>query len=163
MAKNKLHFLEDRGYEVVKCLDLEDERYRLLRGEEIILDDSANEDYYGDKESVAEIFAEYVKNEVLPEELRVESALSACDNGMGYTITNSIVLTDNVKLMTFVSNNGIAQSTAVVYDDGMIFVTDDWQGDYAESLEEIEEYDWHSLDGRQAVIIDGLPRILELQ
>lgn len=160
MVKTNLQFLERRGYEVVRCLDLEDERYRLLRGEEIILDDSACEDYYGDKESVAGIFAEYVKDKVLSEELRVESALSVSDNGMGYTVINSITLKDHAKLMTFVSNNGVAKSSAVIYDDGMIFVTDDWQGDYAERLEEIEEYDWHSLDGRRAVIIDGLPRIL---
>lgn len=161
MKKSKaINFLGSRGYDVVRCIDPEDERYRLMRGEEIILDDSACEDYYGDKETVAEIFAQYVKEYVQPEEQKIEAALSAYDNGIGYTIIQSITLTDDAKLMTFVSDNGIAKSTAVVYDDGMIFITDDWQSYYAENVEQIDGYDWYTLDGRKAVVLNGLPRIL---
>ena len=157
---NTIQFLASRGYNVERCINSEDERYRLMRGEEVILDDSACEDYYGDKETVADVFAEYVKEYDLPEEQCIEAALSAYDNGMGYTIIQSIQVANDAKLMTFVSDNGIAKSSAVVYDDGMIFVTDDWQGCYSESLDEIEDYDWHTLDGQGAVMVDGLPRVL---
>lgn len=154
-----IQFLKSRGYNVERCIDPE-ERYRLVRGEEVILDDSACEDYYGDKETVAEVFAEYVKEYDLPGERRVEEALSKYDDGIGYTIIQSIQVASDVKLMTFASDNGIAKSSAVVYDDGVVFVTDDWQGYYAESLDEIEDYDWYTLDGKRAVIVDGLPRVL---
>lgn len=66
MEQNSIKFLESRGYRVERCID-DEERYRLMRGEEIILDDSACEDYYGDKETVAD-FASYVKEYVQPEE-----------------------------------------------------------------------------------------------
>lgn len=157
---NTIQFLESRGYSVERCIDDEDERYRLMRGEEIILDDSACEDYYGSRDDVADIFAEYVRENTLPEEQAVEQALSKYDDGIGYTIIQTIQVADDAKLMTFVSDNGIAKSTAVVYDDGTIFVTDDWQGYYAESFDEIEELDWYTLDGERAVIMDGLPRVL---
>lgn len=157
---NTIQFLESRGYSVERCIDPEDERYRLVRGEVVILDDSACEDYYGDKETVADVFAEYVKEYDLPGERRIEAALSKYDDGMGYTIIQSIQVADDAKLMTFVSDNGIAKSSAVVYDDGTVFVTDDWQGYYAESLNEIEDCEWHTLDGQRAVIVDGLPRVL---
>lgn len=160
MKQSAIKYLESRGYSVERCINPEDKRYRLMRGEEIIIDDSACEDYYGDEETVAEIFAAYVKEYVQPEEQKVEAALSAYDDGIGYTIIQSITLTDDAKLMTFVSDNGIAKSTAVVYDDGTIFVTDDWQCRFAESLDEIEDYDWYTLDDHRAVIIDGLPREL---
>lgn len=160
MNTPSLDFLESRGYSVERCINPEDERYRLMRGEDIILDDSACEDYYGTQDEVAEAFASYVRECVQPEEQKVEAALSAYDDGIGYTIIQSIPVSDDAKLMMFVSDNGIAKSTAVVYDDGTVFVTDDWQGYYAESLDEIEDYDWHTLNGQRAVIVDGLPRVL---
>lgn len=52
--------LERKGYELVRCIDTE-ERYRLTRGGEIIFDDSANEDFYGDEDTVANIFWEMLK------------------------------------------------------------------------------------------------------
>lgn len=58
---NAIQFLRSRGYSVERCLDPEDERYRLMCGEEIVLDDSACEDYYGTVDEVAEVFAEHVK------------------------------------------------------------------------------------------------------
>ena len=154
-----IDFLAKRGYRIERCID-NDERYRLMRGEEIILDDSACEDFYGTQDEVAEVFALYVKDNVQPEEQRVEAALSAYDDGIGYTITQSLPLEDGARLMTFVSDNGIAESSAVVYPDGTIFVTDDWQTYYAENAEQIDGYDWHTLDGRKAVIMDGLPRVM---
>lgn len=159
-STKSINFLESRGYDVVKCINPEEERYMLMRGTEVIIDDSACEDYYGDKETVAEIFASYVREYVLPEEQHVEAILSKHDYGMGYTIIQSIPVSDDAKLMTFVSDNCAAKSTAVVYNNGTIFVTDDWQGYYAESLSEIEDYDWHTLDGQRAIIMDGLPRVL---
>lgn len=156
-----INFLESRGYDVVRCIASEDERYMLMRGDQIIIDDSACEDYYGDKETVAEIFASYVREYVLPEEQHVEAILSKHDYGMGYTIIYSIPVSDDAKLMTFISDNCVAKSTAVVYDNGTIFVTDDWQGCYADSFSEIEDYDWHTLDGQRAVVMNGLPRLLK--
>lgn len=159
MKQKNFEWLKSRGYVIIRCIDNE-ERYRLMRGDEIVLDDSACEDYYGDKETVTEVFAEYVREYVLPEEQQVEAALSAYDDGMGYTIIQSVNLTDDAKLMTFVSDNGIAKSSAVVYGDGTIFVTDDWQGSFAETHDEIEDYTWYTLDGRKAVILDSLPHVI---
>lgn len=155
-----LDFLEKRGYTVERCLDPEDERYRLMRGNEIILDDSACLDYYGSMDDVAEYFAEYVREYVMPGEKQVEDAISKFDNSMGYTIVQSIDVAKDVKLMTFISDNGTAKSSTVVYDDGTIFVTDDWQGCYAECFEDIEDYDWHLLNNLRVAIVDGLPRLL---
>lgn len=90
----------------------------------------------------------------------VEAALSAYDNGTEYSIVKSIDLTNDAKLVSFVSEDGMAESSAVVYNDGTVFVTDDWQGGYAESFEEIEDFEWYTLGGQRAIIMDGLPKIL---
>lgn len=56
---------------------------------------------------------------------------------------------------------GIDAITAafIVYPDGSIFQQYDWQGGYPENREEIADFDWLAEDGRDAVVIEGLPRI----
>lgn len=36
----------------------------------------------------------------------------------------------------------------------------DWQGAHPETAEEIEEFDWIREDGKSAVVLHGLPRVI---
>lgn len=51
-------------------------------------------------------------------------------------------------------------SSAIVYGDGKdLFVQDDWQGDYPETFEEIENFGWMHESGKIGIIFNGLPKI----
>ena len=76
-----------------------------------------------------------------------------------FIITEEMELDDDVTLFLF--ENEYCKSTAIGYSDGLLFVTGDWQqSTRPESLDEIEKYDWFTVDWRRAVIFDKLPRVL---
>ena len=37
---------------------------------------------------------------------------------------------------------------------------EDWQGGVPATQKDIEEFDWLSEDGKDAIVLDGLPRLL---
>lgn len=45
-----------------------------------------------------------------------------------------------------------------VYNDGELFHLRDWQSARPESLDEMEDFDWLTEDGRPAVMLNGRPR-----
>lgn len=53
------------GYEFTVERSISGDYYRLLYGETLVFDDSACGDFYGDIEAVADIMAEYIKEETL--------------------------------------------------------------------------------------------------
>lgn len=150
--------LEKKGYEIDKDL-IDDDLYRLLRNDNIVFDDSAYEDFYGEEEEVAQVFVSMLA-ETWKEESKVEQALRAyaAEHDDALTIVDSIDLPEEAKLYVFKGTG--YQSCAVVHADGTIFVLDDWQSnDYPEDFEWIEDYEWYTLDGRMAVVMNGLPRV----
>ncbi len=58
---------------------------------------------------------------------------------------------------------GVAHTSVIVYNDGTIFTPMDWQGEYAETFEEVAENDhiiWRTIDNKEVVMLDGKPRLL---
>ena len=51
-------------------------------------------------------------------------------------------------------------TSAIIYNDGTLMHLFDWQGGRPENLNEIEEYSWLSEDGKRAIIVNRLPRLL---
>lgn len=65
---------------------------------------------------------------------------------------------DGVYLILFSCDD--YDACAVAYDDGSVFIQNDWRGSHPESFDEIEGYSWIDAETlRQAVVINGLPRI----
>ena len=75
------------------------------------------------------------------------------------TITKEIELPEGATMYLF--KCGVVKSSAISYKDGSLFVIDDWQATRPESYEDIKDFAWFfGTDGRRAVILNGLPRIL---
>lgn len=72
-------------------------------------------------------------------------------------ITKEIELPDNATLYLF--SCGDCKASAVCYKDGTTFVLDDWQSSRPESFDEIKDYSWKTIDGKEVITFDGLPRI----
>ena len=51
-------------------------------------------------------------------------------------------------------------SAAIIYNTGELFHLKDWQGGVPATQKDIEEFDWLSEDGKDAIVLDGLPRLL---
>ena len=56
--------------------------------------------------------------------------------------------------------NGEFETSAYIYEDGTLFHLHDWHGAHPETLDEIKDFEWVSLDGRPAVILENAPRLL---
>ena len=54
----------------------------------------------------------------------------------------------------------IVTSAAIIYNTGELFHLKDWQGGVPATQKDIEEFDWLSEDGKDAIVLDGLPRLL---
>lgn len=52
------------------------------------------------------------------------------------------------------------ESAAFAYNYGEVFVLTDWQGARPEKLSEVEQFDWISVKGQPAIILNSYPRIL---
>ena len=50
-------------------------------------------------------------------------------------------------------------SAAIIYNTGELFHLKDWQGGVPATQKDIEEFDWLSEDGKDAIVLDGLPRL----
>lgn len=79
-------------------------------------------------------------------------------NDVNYTITDEIEVNENVTLYLF--EGEFVKSAAVGYSDGTLFVLSDWQSSRPESVSEIADYDWRTIDWREAIIVNELPRML---
>lgn len=52
------------------------------------------------------------------------------------------------------------KSAAILYKTGELFHLKDWQGGHPANIDEIVDFNWVNEEGRDAIILGGLPRIL---
>lgn len=88
----------------------------------------------------------------------VEARMSAIGGGCKCKVINAVELDDAV--MYTIKVDDCLTTCAIVYEDGTLFHLWDWQGAHPETAEEIADYDWRTEDGRRAVMLDGMPRVL---
>ncbi len=75
------------------------------------------------------------------------------------TITKEIELPEGATMYLF--DCWDCKTSAICHKDGTVFVMRDWQEPTRpKSFEEIKDYKWCRADGRDAIIVDGLPRLL---
>lgn len=53
-------------------------------------------------------------------------------------------------------------SAAIIYNTGELFHLKDWQGGVPATQKDIEEFDWLSEDGKDAIVLDGLTKTLNI-
>lgn len=75
-------------------------------------------------------------------------------------ITDRIDLKEGAELILFECDGWNCASSAVLHQDGTLFVLTDWQCSRPESLEELYQYEWITTDGHLGVMFDGLPKYL---
>ena len=88
---------------------------------------------------------------------KLEDVLTALADGEQCVIQSQIELNEEAKMYHFICG-GVIKAACIVYNDGTLFHQWDWQCGRPNSFEEIEEFDWSSVDGRRAIVMDGLPR-----
>jgi hypothetical protein len=91
--------------------------------------------------------------------MKIEKILEELAEGFPCVIQKEIELNEEAKMYHFVCDN-IIEAACIVYNDGTLFHQWDWQSGRPNTFEEIEEYMWCSVDGRQAIVLNGLPRLL---
>ena len=78
---------------------------------------------------------------------------------VNFTITDDIEIDETASLFLF--ENDFCKAAAVGYESGELFVMRDWQEpSRPETPGEISNYDWCTIDWHDAMVFDGLPRIL---
>ena len=96
-------------------------------------------------------------NEALSLIQQAEKNMSGKD--VAFTVTDDIKIDDTAHLFLF--ENDFCKAAAVGYESGELFVMRDWQEpSRPETVEEIADYDWCTIDCQDAIIFDGLPRTL---
>lgn len=110
------------------------------------------------KEETAETSEIITDNMEANEMETVAERMSAIGGGVKCEVINAVELDGAV--MYAIKVDGCLTTCAIVYDDGTLFCQWDWQGAHPETAEEIADYDWRTEDGRRAVMLDGMPRML---
>lgn len=97
----------------------------------------------------------------------LEKRINAIDiaNGGNGNISIEIEKEVSLKGATMYVVNWASTSTSgisafIVYEDGTLFHQDDWQGGHPETAEEIPGFTWMTEYGRQAIMFDGMPKIM---
>lgn len=82
-------------------------------------------------------------------------------NDVDYVITDEIPARAREATLYLFEGGGV-KAAAVGYEDGTLFVMQDWQEpSRPTSVGEIEDYAWVRTDGKEAINVLGLPRCLE--
>ena len=95
----------------------------------------------------------------------IEKRLTALANGEECSISKIEILINRdydsigADLVLF-DCNGDLDCSCVVYDDGTLMHLRDWQSGYPKDCNEIKDYDWITEDGRDTIMMDGLPRVI---
>lgn len=77
-----------------------------------------------------------------------------------YNIDNILPLSEEGAYLVFASST-YCKTSFVCYEEGTAFFLEDWQGSYPESEDEIEFYDWVTIDWKELPFcICGQPRTL---
>lgn len=94
----------------------------------------------------------------------IEKRLTALANGEECSISKVEILVQGGKTLdvnlVFFDCNGDLECSCVVYDDGTLMHLRDWQSGYPKRGYQIKNYDWITEDGRDTIMIDGLPRVI---
>ena len=97
------------------------------------------------------------RNEVLALIKQAEKNMSG--ENADFVVTDEIRIDDTAHLYFF--ENDSCKAAAVGYESGELFVMRDWQQpSRPETVEEIADYDWCTIDWQDAIVFDGLPRTL---
>lgn len=93
----------------------------------------------------------------------IEKAEYNCSNEkIDYTIDDIKPLSEDGAYLVFASSD-YTKTSFVCYEDGTAFFLRDWQSHYPEKEEEIENYDWVTIDWKDVPFcISGLPRQLQI-
>jgi hypothetical protein len=94
----------------------------------------------------------------------IEKRLTVLANGEKCSISEVKTLKDgdkklDVSLVLF-DCGGDLDCSCVVYDDGTLMHLQDWQSGYPKQGNQIKDYAWLTEDGRDTIIIGGLPRVI---
>ena len=88
-----------------------------------------------------------------------EIKCSGCD--VDYVITEVIEdESEGAALYLFESEKEGIKSAAFAYESGEVFVLTDWQCSRPEKLSEVDNYDWVTTSGQNAINLNGYPRML---
>lgn len=88
----------------------------------------------------------------------IERILTEIASGEICTIQEKIRIDDDADLVHFICDN-LIESACITYSDGTFFHLWDWQGGRPATPEEIEDYDWSTIEGQKAIVLNGLPRV----
>lgn len=88
----------------------------------------------------------------------IDRLKALANDGCEIEVEKEIPLTDATLYLC--KCDGFMPIAAIIYNDGELFHLRDWQSGIPESPEDIESYDWLSEDGRDTIILNGLPRLL---
>ena len=81
-------------------------------------------------------------------------------NDVDYVITEVIEdESENAALYLFECEKEGIKSAAFAYNSGEVFVLSDWQGARPEKLSEVEQFDWVTISGHDAIVLNGYPRM----
>lgn len=91
----------------------------------------------------------------------IEQAEYNCSGeNVAYNIDNIKELSEEGAYLVIASSENI-KTSFVCYDNGHAYFLDDWQGTYPTIEEEIQDYNWVTIDWKtQAIVLFGLPRNL---
>ena len=96
----------------------------------------------------------------LAKQLIEQAEFNCSGEKVNYKIDNILPLSEDGAYLVFASSEN-CKTSFVCYDDCSAFFLKDWQGAYPESEDEIECYDWVTIDWKElAFCILGLPRQL---
>lgn len=81
-------------------------------------------------------------------------------NDVDYVITEVIEdESEGAALYLFECEKEGIKSAAFAYNSGEVFVLTDWQGARPEKLSEAEQFDWVTISGIDALVLNGYPRM----
>ena len=81
-------------------------------------------------------------------------------NDVDYVITEVIEdESEGAALYLFECEKEGIKSAAFAYNSGDMFVLSDWQGSRPEKLSEVEQFDWVTISGHDAIVLNGYPRM----
>lgn len=98
--------------------------------------------------------------EKLAKRLIEQAEYNYSGENVAYNIDNIKELSEEGAYLVFASSKDI-KTSFVCYDNGHAYFLDDWQGTYPTIEEEIQYYNWVTIDWKtQAIVLCGLPRNL---
>ena len=92
--------------------------------------------------------------------LIMQAEYNCSGENVAYNIDNIKKLSEEGAYLVFASSENI-KTSFVCYENGSAYFLDDWQGTYPTIEEEIQYYQWVTIEWKKhPIIIGGLPRIL---